>query len=149
MSLAGKVALVTGGVKNLGAQVARELAGQGASLALHYHSANSQSDATKIEAELKGTVKVATYQADLTSAAACTKLFEDTVRDFGKVDIVVNTVGKVLKKPITEITEEEYDSMFAYAAFLSLVVVLCFADYEKHQLEDRILCPEGGRQARR
>lgn len=149
MSLAGKVALVTGGVKNLGAQVARELAGQGASLALHYHSAGSQSDAKKVEAELNQSVKVATYQADLTSAGACTKLFEDTLRDFGKIDIVVNTVGKVLKKPITEINEEEYDSMFAYASILFSTAVLYFADHAKHQLEDRILCPEGGRQARR
>ena len=42
-----------------------------------------------------------------------TKLFRDAKSDFGKIDIVVNTVGKVLKKPIAEITEEEYDSMFA------------------------------------
>lgn len=42
-----------------------------------------------------------------------TKLFKDVVGDFGHVDIVVNTVGKVLKKPIAEISEEEYDSMFA------------------------------------
>ncbi|KAL4930963.1 uncharacterized protein BDV17DRAFT_289384 [Aspergillus undulatus] len=111
MSLAGKVALITGGVKNLGSQVARELAAQGASLALHYHSPSSQSDASKIEAELKQSVKVAVYQGDLTSAAAVTKLFEDTKRDFGKIDIVVNTVGKVLKKPIMDISEEEYDSI--------------------------------------
>ncbi|KAL2865100.1 uncharacterized protein BJX67DRAFT_373393 [Aspergillus lucknowensis] len=126
MALAGKVALVTGGVKNLGAQVARELAASGASLALHYNSVSSKSDGTKLEAELKQkfpSIKVAIYQGDLTTAAAVTKLFEETLRDFGKVDIVVNTVGKVLKKPITEITEEEYDSMFAInskAAFFVL-----------------------------
>ncbi|KAL4802174.1 hypothetical protein BDV18DRAFT_154503 [Aspergillus unguis] len=113
MSLSGKVALITGGVKNLGAQTARELAASGANLALHYHSSGSQADAAKIEEELKKSVKVKTYQGDLTSAAAVTKLFEETKRDFGKIDIVVNTVGKVLKKPITEISEEEYDSMFA------------------------------------
>ncbi|KAL4740886.1 hypothetical protein BDV11DRAFT_81466 [Aspergillus similis] len=113
MALNGKVALITGGVKNLGAHIARELAASGANLALHYHSSSSQSDATKVEAELQQSVKVVTYQGDLTSAAAVTKLFEDVKRDFGKIDIVVNTVGKVLKKPITEITEEEYDTMFA------------------------------------
>lgn len=53
------------------------------------------------------------YQGDLTTATAVTKLFQDVLRDFGKVDIVVNTIGKVLKKPIAEISEEEYDSMFA------------------------------------
>lgn len=117
MALAGKVALVTGGVKNLGAQTALELAGAGASLALHYHSAGGQKDAATLEAKLKEknpSIKVLYYQGDLTSAAAVTKLFQEVLRDFGHVDIVVNTVGKVLKKPITEISEEEYDTMFAY-----------------------------------
>ncbi|PLB43528.1 NAD(P)-binding protein [Aspergillus steynii IBT 23096] len=116
MSLTGQVALIPGGVKNLGAQTARELAAQGANLALHYHSAGSQSDASSLSAELKQqypSLKIATYQGDLTRAAAVTKLFQDTLKDFGKIDIVVNTVGKVLKKPITEISEEEYDEMFA------------------------------------
>ena len=118
MSLTGQVALIPGGVKNLGAQIARELAAQGANLALHYHSAGSQSDASSLSAELKQkypSLKIATFQGDLTRAAAVTKLFQDTQKEFGKIDIVVNTVGKVLKKPITEISEEEYDEMFAYA----------------------------------
>ena len=46
------------------------------------------------------------------------QLFGAVKRDFGRIDIVVNTVGKVLKKPITEISEAEYDEMFAYAFFL-------------------------------
>lgn len=124
MSLTGKVALIPGGVKNLGAQTAHELAAQGASLALHYHSSGSQSAASSITAELQQkypSIKVIAYQGDLTRAAAVTKLFQDTLKDFGKIDIVVNTVGKVLKKPITEISEEEYDEMFAYVAFLSSV----------------------------
>ncbi|KAL4795838.1 hypothetical protein BDV19DRAFT_388862 [Aspergillus venezuelensis] len=117
MSLSGKVALITGGVKNLGAQIAqiaRELAAQGASLALHYNSPSSKPDAEKIEAELKGSVKVAVYQGNLTSAAAVTRLFEDTKRDFGQIDIVVNTVSKILKKPITEISEEYTNSKTAF-----------------------------------
>lgn len=116
MALNGKVALITGGVKNLGAAAARELASSGANLALHYHSDSSKGDATTLEAELKKShpnIKVAFYQGNLTSAGAVTKLFQDALKDFGKIDIVVNTVGKVLKKPITEITEEEYDTMFA------------------------------------
>ncbi|GKZ35961.1 hypothetical protein AbraIFM66950_006798 [Aspergillus brasiliensis] len=126
MSLSGKVALITGGAKNLGAQIARELAAVGANLALHYHAASSKADASKLEAELKHkypSIKVAFYDGDLTSAAAVTKLFQETLRDFGHIDIVVNTVGKVLKKPITEISEAEYDSMFAInskAAFFIL-----------------------------
>ncbi|KAJ5701075.1 NAD(P)-binding protein [Penicillium malachiteum] len=126
MSLSEKVALITGGVKNLGAETAKELAAQGANLALHYNSTSSKANAAELEAELKQkytTSKVAFYQGDLTSASAVEKLFDSVLKEFGKIDIVVNTVGKVLKKPITEISEEEYDSMFAInskAAFFIL-----------------------------
>lgn len=116
MALTGKVALITGGVKNLGAQTALELAGVGANLALHYHLSGGEKGTAALEAALKEknpSVKVSFYQGDLTSAAAVTKLFQDVIRDFGQVDIVINTVGKVLKKPIIEISEEEYDTMFA------------------------------------
>jgi NAD(P)-dependent dehydrogenase (short-subunit alcohol dehydrogenase family) len=116
MALTGKVALITGGVKNLGAQSALELASVGANLALHYHSSGDEGLTAVLEAALKEknpSVKVSFYQGDLTSAAAVTKLFQNVIQDFGQVDIVINTVGKVLKKPIVEISEEEYDTMFA------------------------------------
>ncbi|EGX47445.1 hypothetical protein AOL_s00083g381 [Orbilia oligospora ATCC 24927] len=116
MSLTGKVALITGGVKNLGADIARALAPLGASLALHYNSDRSKQDAESLEKEFKdkfpGT-KVKSYQGNLTTEAAVEKLFTDVKSDFGKIDIVINTVGKVLKKDITSITEAEYDEMFA------------------------------------
>ncbi|KAJ5471458.1 hypothetical protein N7530_008815 [Penicillium desertorum] len=108
-SLSGKVALITGGVKNLGAQSALELAGEGANLALHYHSSGDEKEGASL--------------GDLTSAAAVTKLFKDVVRDFAHVDIVVNTVGRVLKKPITEISEEEYDTMFAVNSKTAFLVL--------------------------
>ncbi|BCR89408.1 uncharacterized protein ACHE_50606S [Aspergillus chevalieri] len=126
MSLQGQVSLITGGAKNLGAATARELANAGASLALHYNSPSSKNDAAQLESELKQkhpSIKVAFYQADLTTAGAVEKLFQHTLKDFGKIDIVVNNVGKVLKKPITEISEKEYDEMFAInskAAFFIL-----------------------------
>ena len=53
------------------------------------------------------------FQGDLTTAAAVEKLFADAKAAFGRIDIAVNTVGKVLKKPIAEISEAEYDEMFA------------------------------------
>ncbi|KAJ5124506.1 uncharacterized protein N7515_008331 [Penicillium bovifimosum] len=116
MALNGKVALITGGIKNLGAQSALELASVGANLALHYHSSGGEKVKADLETALKKnnpSIKVSFYQGDLTSATAVTQLFQDVLRDFGQVDIVINTVGKVLKKPIVDITEEEYDTMFA------------------------------------
>ncbi|EGX97005.1 short-chain dehydrogenase, putative [Cordyceps militaris CM01] len=126
MSLEGKVALIAGGVKNLGAAIARELAGQGASLALHYNSAASKDDADALGrafATEYPSVRVKFYQDDLTTEAAVERLFQAAQADLGRIDIVVNTVGKVLKKAIGEISEAEYDSMFAInskAAFFIL-----------------------------
>lgn len=116
MALSGKVALITGGVKNLGGEIAKEFAAIGASLALHYNSPSSKDEAAKLKKAMASSYpdcKVQFYQADLTTEAAVDKLFASVMKDFGRIDIVVNTVGKVLKKPITEITEAEYDDMFA------------------------------------
>ncbi|KAJ2966241.1 hypothetical protein NQ176_g10241 [Zarea fungicola] len=126
MSLQGKVALITGGAKNLGAEIARELAGLGANLALHYNSDKSKHDADQLAKEFASKFpqsKVKFYQGDLTTESAVEKLFTSAKQDLGQIDIVINTVGKVLKKGITEITEREYDEMFAVnskAAFFIL-----------------------------
>ncbi|EXJ91961.1 alcohol dehydrogenase [Capronia epimyces CBS 606.96] len=116
MSLSGKVTLITGGGKNLGATIATLFAADGAHLALHYNSASSKESTESLAADLasKHSITVKTYQGDLTSASGVVKLFDAVSRDFGnKLDIVINTVGKVLKKPLTDISEKEYDEMFA------------------------------------
>lgn len=114
MSLQGQTALITGGGKNLGAAVARDLAKEGANLALHYNSAGSKDETFKLKDELaRGGIKVSVHQGDLTTGAAVEKLFTDVVAEHGHLNIVVNNVGMVLKKPIMEISEAEYDTMFA------------------------------------
>ncbi|KAJ0413174.1 hypothetical protein BJY00DRAFT_306497 [Aspergillus carlsbadensis] len=126
MSLTSKTALITGGAKNLGAQIARELAACGANLAIHYNSPSSEPEARNLEAELRGKypdIKIAIYQGDLTAAAAVEKLFEDTLMEFGSLHVVVNTVGKVLKKSILEIGEGEYDDMFAINSKVAFFVL--------------------------
>ncbi|APH54343.1 3-oxoacyl-[acyl-carrier protein] reductase [Granulibacter bethesdensis] len=114
-SIKGKTALITGGAKNLGGLVARDLAAQGAkAIAIHYNSTSTktEADATIAAIQAAGAQAVA-FQADLTSASAMEKLFADTVAAIGRPDIAINTVGKVLKKPIFEINEAEYDEMAA------------------------------------
>jgi NAD(P)-dependent dehydrogenase (short-subunit alcohol dehydrogenase family) len=114
-SIKGKVALIAGGAKNLGGLIARDLAQQGAkAVAIHYNSASSKAAADETVAAIKAAgAQAAAFQADLTTAAAVEKLFLDTTAAFGKPDIAINTVGKVLKKPLVEITEAEYDEMTA------------------------------------
>ena len=114
-SIKGKVAIIAGGAKNLGGLIARDLAEQGASaVAIHYNSAASKADADATMAAIEAAgAKAVALQGDLTTASAMEKLFADAVAAVGRPDIAINTVGKVLKKPFTEISEDEYDEMTA------------------------------------
>ncbi|EJN06507.1 SDR family oxidoreductase [Phyllobacterium sp. YR531] len=111
----GKTVVIAGGAKNLGGLIARDLAAHGAkSIAVHYNSSVTKvdADATVSAIEATGSKGIA-LQADLTTAGAMEKLFRDVVATIGRPDIAINTVGKVLKKPIAEISEAEYDDMSA------------------------------------
>lgn len=114
-SIKGKVVLIAGGAKNLGGLIARDLAAQGAkAIAIHYNSVSSKADADATVAAIQASgAQAVALQADLTTAGAVEKLFADTISAVGKPDIAINTVGKVLKKPMAEITEAEYDEMTA------------------------------------
>lgn len=114
-SIKGKVVLIAGGAKNLGGLIARDLAAHGAkAVAIHYNSAATKADADATVAAVRAAgAQAAAFQADLTSAAAVEKIFADTVSAVGRPDIAINTVGKVLKKAMVEITEAEYDEMTA------------------------------------
>ncbi|MEK6346797.1 MAG: SDR family oxidoreductase [Burkholderia sp.] len=111
----GKTVLVAGGAKNLGGLIARDLATHGAkAVVIHYNSASTKQAADETVAVIKQTgAEAISLQADLTSAGAVEKLFGDAVAAVGRPDIAINTVGKVLKKPFTEISEAEYDEMTA------------------------------------
>ncbi len=108
----GKVILIAGGAKNLGGLLSRSLAAQGAKLAIHYNSESTKADAEQTLADVQALgAEAFLFQADLTDVKNITSLFEETVATFGGIDIAINTVGKVLKKPFIDTTEEEYDSM--------------------------------------
>jgi len=124
-SIKDKVVLITGGGKNLGGLLARDLAGQGArAVVIHYNSAASREAAEATAAEVRKTgAQAVTLQGDLTTGAAVEKLFADAIAAAGRPDIAINTVGKVLKKPFAEISEGEFDEMDAVnnkSAFLFL-----------------------------
>ncbi|WP_374251563.1 SDR family oxidoreductase [Xanthobacter sp.] len=124
-SIKGKTVIIAGGAKNLGGLIARDLAAHGAkAIAIHYNSAASKADADATVAAVKAAgAEAVAFQANLTTAGATEKLFTDAVAAIGRPDIAINTVGKVLKKPMVEISEAEYDEMTAVnskAAFFFL-----------------------------
>lgn len=114
-SIKGKTVIIAGGAKNLGGLIARDLAAHGAkAIAIHYNSAGSKADADATVAAVKALgAEAVAFQANLITAGATEKLFADAIAAIGKPDIAINTVGKVLKKPMTEISEAEYDEMSA------------------------------------
>lgn len=115
--LAGKVALVAGGAKNLGGLISRQLADAGAKVAVHYHSGSSRPDADATVAAIQTAGGEAfALQGDFTNVADVAKVFEAAKAKFGGLDVAVNTIGKVLKKPLVEVTEAEYDEMAAVNA---------------------------------
>ncbi len=117
-AIKGKIAIIAGGAKNLGGLIARDLAAQRAkAVVIHYNTAatKAEADATAVAIEMAG-AKAVTLQADLTTAGAVEKLFADAIAAVGRPDIAINTVGKVLKKPIAEVSEAEYDEMSAVNA---------------------------------
>ena len=121
-SLNGKVVLIAGGAKNLGGLVARDLAANGAAaVVVHYNSDATRAAAEEtLQAVTAAGAQAIAVQGDLTQPANVALLFEEAVKAFGKVDIAINTAGLVIKKPIAEVTEADYDSSFdinAKAAF--------------------------------
>lgn len=113
----GKVAIVTGGSDNLGKLFVEQLADDGANIVVHYNSARRADQAAAVVAELQQRgVEAIAVQGDLTDLAQITRLVDATVERFGHWDILVNTSGLIVRKPLAETTEEEYDDSFAINA---------------------------------
>ena len=107
--LEGKVAIVTGARANIGRGIAIGLAEMGADILVHYHRPEtvSQAEETARLAREAG-AKTALAVGDLGKRTNVTQMFDTAERELGGVDILVNNAGKIVKKPIAELTDEEY-----------------------------------------
>lgn len=109
--LAGKVALVTGASKGIGAEIARELAFEGASVVVNY--ASSRAGADKVVGDItKQGGKAVAVQADVSKHDDVKRLFAEAKKAFGKVDVLVNNAGIYEFGSIEEITEEHFHKQF-------------------------------------
>jgi NAD(P)-dependent dehydrogenase (short-subunit alcohol dehydrogenase family) len=107
--LQGKAAIVTGARNNQGRAYAIALARLGADVVLHFHRAETkeQNDETLHLVREQG-ARVATVIGDMADAGVAKAVFDAAQNTFGKVDIVVNTVGYIVKKPFAQLTEADY-----------------------------------------
>jgi 3-oxoacyl-[acyl-carrier protein] reductase len=99
--LSGKVALVTGGSRGIGAASARALAEEGASVAISYVASPDKAEAVVKDLKAKG-VEARAYKADQASSVAVDQLVKDVARDFGHLDILVNNAGVVASAAVDD-----------------------------------------------
>ena len=111
-SLAGKVALVTGASRSLGAAIAKRLAARGATVAITYHASSAKAQEVVRAIEVGGPKGLA-IPADAADAQAVRNAVLKTVETFGGIDILVNNAGALVIAPIEKMSLEDFDKMIA------------------------------------
>lgn len=109
--LTGKVAVVTGASKGIGAGIAKALAAEGAAVAVNYASSRTGADQVVEEIKSRGGKAIA-IQADVSNAADIERLFAETAKEFGSPSILVNNAGVYAFSPIEGVTEEAFHRHF-------------------------------------
>lgn len=109
--LQGKVAVVTGASKGIGAGIAKSLAAEGAAVVVNYASSREGADRVVSEIKSKGGKAIA-VQGSVAKAADVERIFSETKKAFGKVDVLVNNAGVYEFSPIEDVTEEHYHRIF-------------------------------------
>lgn len=107
-----KVAIVTGSSRGIGSAIAQRLSDEGAKIVVNYAGSSDKAQEVVAQIEAKGGNAIA-LQADVSKIADIQRLFDQTIEKFGKVDILVNNAGIILYKLITDVTEADFDKIFA------------------------------------
>jgi len=109
--LSGKVAVVTGASKGIGAAIAKAFASEGASVVVNYASSREGADAVVSEISRSGGKAVA-VRGDVTKQAEAQAIINAAIKEYGKLDIVVNNSGVYEFAPVEDITEEQFHRQF-------------------------------------
>jgi 3-oxoacyl-[acyl-carrier protein] reductase len=110
IKLEGKIAIVTGASKGIGALIAKHLAAEGAAVVVNYASSKEGADRVVDEITSAGGKAIA-LQADVTKKAEVEQLFVKTQQVFSRLDILVNNAGIYEYLPIEDITEEHFQAL--------------------------------------
>ena len=111
MNLANKTILITGGAKRVGAAICRELHAHGASLMIHYNTSTADARALQAELNLQRANSVAIIQGDLLNISIMANLVAETVKQFGKLDVLINNASSYYSTEIGKISEENWHDL--------------------------------------
>ena len=110
--LSGKVALITGGSRGIGASIVRKFAEQGAHVAFTYRSNEESANQVAAEAQtLSDGIKVIAYKSDASSFDQTKELIESVLKEFGQIDVLVNNAGITRDNLLMRMTEEQWDEV--------------------------------------
>ncbi|MDY3561457.1 SDR family oxidoreductase [Gemmata sp. JC673] len=111
-TVAPRSAIVTGASRGIGKAIALRLAADGFAVTVNYAGSRAAAEAVAAQITAAGGRAIA-VGADVSKTDEVARLFEETVRALGRVDVLVNNAGALLTKPVAEITDEEFDRLFA------------------------------------
>ncbi|MDD3113743.1 MAG: 3-oxoacyl-[acyl-carrier-protein] reductase [Candidatus Izemoplasmatales bacterium] len=112
LNLAGKIALITGGASGIGAAISTQLAALGAIVVIHYNQAERKALALLDKLHSSGYM-ASTYQADITINDDIKGMIEQVIKQYGRIDILINNAGITRDQLILRMTEEEFDQVLA------------------------------------
>ncbi|MBE9516896.1 MAG: pteridine reductase [Proteobacteria bacterium] len=110
-SLQGKVALISGGARRIGAEVTRRLHAEGMNLVIHYHSSEKEAHGLQQELLEKRPDSVVLVQGDILNVAKLRNLVQETVRTFKRIDVLLNNASTFYPTPIDEANEKQWDDL--------------------------------------
>jgi len=108
MELENKVALVTGAARRVGRAIAARLAERGATIAVHYNSSQHEAQSLVTEIERDGG-RARAFGANLASVAGIERAIGEILDAFGRIDVLVNSASVFYRKPIDDVTEQDWD----------------------------------------
>ena len=142
MQLKGKVALVTGGARDVGREIALSLAAEGAMVAVNYNGSRSSAEAVVAEIEKSGG-KAKAYKADVANFDEVNTMVTSIASDFGGLNIVVNNAGVALRNRFVETTPEEWQKQINICLYGAIHISKAAAPYLERAGDGRLIALVG------
>jgi NAD(P)-dependent dehydrogenase (short-subunit alcohol dehydrogenase family) len=137
--LTGKVALITGGARDVGGDIALSLAAEGAAIAVNYRSSKDEAEALVAKITAAGG-KAAAYQADVADYTAVRGMVASIIGDFGRLDVLVNNAGLAVRERFVDTTPDDWQKQIATNFYGVIHCCHAVAPQMIKQNSGRIIC---------